>query len=112
MPHSAAIEEDYARRLAKLAKMPVGRDEVGDLAASLRSVQTETASQAAYHLQLSGEIHQTVEQPTAELGNRLAGLKKGLQASVEKSYRNKGLQEGHVAKVRTNTAGRAMCMCN
>lgn len=79
--------------------MPLGKDEVGDLQASLQSIQAETAAQASYHLQLSTELHQTVEQPTAEFGNRLSNLKKGLQASVEKSYRSKAMHEGHVAKV-------------
>lgn len=79
--------------------MPIGRDEVGDLAAALNQVVEETALQASYHMHVSGELHSTVEQPNAEFNNRLTSLKKGLQASVEKSYRNKGLQEGHVAKV-------------
>lgn len=97
---SAAIEEDYAKRLSKLSKMPLGKDEVGDLQTSLQTIQAETGAQASYHLQLSTELHQTVEQPTAEFGNRLTNLKKGLQASVEKSWRSKGMHEGHVAKVR------------
>lgn len=86
--------------MSKLAKTQLGNNEIGDLVEALRTVQMETAAQASYHLQLSTEIHQTVEQPTAEFGNRLANLKKGQQASIEKSWRNKGLQEGHVAKVR------------
>ena len=97
--HSAAIEEDYAKRLSKLSKTALARDEVGDLAAALQNVLVETSSQASYHLSLSTELRQSVEQPTAEFGNRLANLKKGLQASVEKAWRNKGLQEGHVMKV-------------
>lgn len=62
-------------------------------------MQLETAAQASYHLQMSTELHQNVEQPTAEFGNKLANLKKGQQASVEKAWRNKAFQEGHVAKV-------------
>lgn len=81
--------------------MPLGRDEVGDLATALKQVVEETSLQAAYHLHVSGELHSTVEQPNTEFTNRLNNLKKGLQASVEKSHRNKGLQEGHVAKVRS-----------
>jgi hypothetical protein len=95
----AAIEEDYAKRLAKLSKTTLGRDEIGDTAASLQNVLLETSQQASYHQSLSTEIKQTVEQPTAEFQTRLTNLKKGLQSSVEKSYRNKGLQEGHVQKV-------------
>jgi hypothetical protein len=97
----AAIEEDYAKRLSKLAKTSLGKDEIGDLKSSLENVLTETAQQASYHLSLSNELRTSVEAPTTEFSARLSNLKKGLQASVEKSYRNKGLQEGHVAKVRT-----------
>jgi hypothetical protein len=94
------IEEDYATRLNKLSKFSLGRDEIGDLAASLQNVLAETAQQASYHQALSTELKQGMEQPTAESGVRLGNLKKGLQGSVERSYRNKGLQEGHVLKVR------------
>lgn len=99
--YRAAIEEDYAKRLSKLSKYSLGRDEVGDLAESLRNVLAETGAQASYHQALGTEIRQSVEQPTAEFGVRLSNLKKGLQGSVEKAQRNKGLQEGHVAKVRS-----------
>ncbi|GMK55472.1 hypothetical protein CspeluHIS016_0205280 [Cutaneotrichosporon spelunceum] len=96
----AAIEEDYAKRLSKLAKMPLGNNEIGDLSEALHTVQVETAAQASFHLQMSSEIHTAVEQPTAEFAARLTSLKKGQQATVEKAWRNKGLQEAHVAKAR------------
>jgi hypothetical protein len=85
--------------MIKLSKYSLGRDEIGDLDASLRNVQAETSAQASYHQALATEIRQSVEQPTAEFGVRLGNLKKGLQAGVEKSWKNKGLQEGHVMKV-------------
>ena len=77
----------------------MGKDEIGDLASSLQHVLNETGAQASYHQTLATELKTTVEQPTAEFGVRLNNLKKGLQASVEKAYKNKGLQEGHLAKV-------------
>ncbi|WRT66899.1 uncharacterized protein IL334_003864 [Kwoniella shivajii] len=96
----AAIEEDYAKRLTKLSKHSIGKDEIGDLSDALQHLLNETASQGAYHASLGNEIRQTVEQPTAELAARLSNLKKGLQTSVEKAYKNKGLQEQHVQKAR------------
>lgn len=80
----------------------MGKDEIGDLADSLQHLLSETAQQASYHSSLSNEIRQTVEHPSAELGMRMSNLKKGLQAAVEKAYKNKGLQEGHVQKVGLN----------
>jgi ElaB/YqjD/DUF883 family membrane-anchored ribosome-binding protein len=85
--------------MIKLSKYSLGRDEIADLADSLKNVLSETAAQASYHQALANEIRQSVEQPTAEFGARLGNLKKGLQGSVEKSWKNKGLQEGHVMKV-------------
>jgi hypothetical protein len=95
----SAIEEDYARRLQKLSKTSMGKDEIGDLAAALQNCLTETAQQGQYHQSLASEIRTNVEQPTAELAARLVGFKKGQQAGIEKAWRNKGLQEGHVTKV-------------
>ncbi|WVW83406.1 hypothetical protein I302_105425 [Kwoniella bestiolae CBS 10118] len=96
----ASIEEDYAKRLHKLSKYALGKDEIGDLSDSLQHLLNETASQGAYHASLGNEIRQTVEQPTMELSARLSNLKKGLQASIEKAHKNKGLQEQHVQKAR------------
>ncbi|BEJ16271.1 hypothetical protein CspHIS471_0508760 [Cutaneotrichosporon sp. HIS471] len=96
----ASIEEEYAKRLSKLAKMPLGNNEIGDLAHALQTVQVETAAQASFHLQMSSEIHTAVEQPTVKFASRLTSLKKGQQSTIEKAWRNKGLQEAHVAKAR------------
>jgi len=95
-----AIEEDYAKKLNKLSKTTLGRDEIGDLQSSLQHLLAETGQQANYHSALSREFKETVEGPTAEFAVRLGNLKKGLQGSIEKAYKNKGLQEGHVNKVR------------
>jgi hypothetical protein len=94
-----SIEEEYAKRLAKLSKTTLGRDEIGDLQGSLQHILAETAQQAQYHAALATELRQSVEAPTAEFGVRMSNLKKGLQGSIEKAFKNKGLQEGHVNKV-------------
>lgn len=97
---SAAIEEDYARRLNKLSKTSLGSTEIGQLKESLDNLLAETAQQASFHEDLVSELRgKDVEQQTVEFASRLNNMKKGLQASVEKSFRNKGLQEGHVDKV-------------
>lgn len=100
-----AIEEEYAKKLNKLSKTVLGRDEIGELHESLQHVLKETGEQAQYHAALGTELKQSVEGPTAEFGVRLANLKKGLQGSVEKAYKNKGLQEGHVNKVSPGQGG-------
>jgi hypothetical protein len=102
----AAIEEDYSKRLTKLSKTALGKDEIGDLAISLQNVLEETQQQAQYHHSLSNEIKSNVEQPTLRLAERMTELRRGIQAQVERSYRNKGLQEGHVVKVSST-----LCAC-
>ena len=82
-----------------MSKTTLGKDEIGDLAISLQNVLEETAQQGQYHHALAAEIKANVEQPTIKLAERMTTLRRGIQAQVERSYRNKGLQEGHVVKV-------------
>jgi len=96
----ASIEEEYGKRLTKLAKTTLGRDEIGDLRQCLESLRGETEKQASARVKLASEIRKDVEGPTNEFSSRLTNLKKTYQASIEKSYKNKVAQEGYVAKAR------------
>ena len=71
----------------------------------------ETLQQAQYHHSLSNELKTNVEQPTARLAERMTTLRRGIQAQVERSWRNKGLQEGHVSKVRSDPFAIALTAC-
>lgn len=96
----ASIEEDYAKRLAKLGKTVLGKDEIGELRNALDTLRNETDKQASARAKLSMEIRRDVETPTTEFASRMANLRKTYAANIEKSYKNKSAQEGHVAKAR------------
>lgn len=96
----AAIEEDYAKRMSKLSKFVLGKDEVGDLRRSLDSVRDETDKQATFHLTLAQQIRTELETPCAEFQSKQMHHKKTYLASIEKQCKAKQLQEQHVDKAR------------
>ncbi|KDR82434.1 hypothetical protein GALMADRAFT_220437 [Galerina marginata CBS 339.88] len=96
----AAIEEDYAKRLAKLAKTTLGRDEIGELRSSLDTVRLETDRQAAFHLNLSQQFKTELEGPVAAFHVRQLHHKKTQQTIIEKEFKTKQTQESYVNKAR------------
>ncbi|KIL68723.1 hypothetical protein M378DRAFT_824522 [Amanita muscaria Koide BX008] len=96
----AGIEEDYAKRMAKLAKMTLGRDEVGELRNSLDSVRLETDKQAGFHLTLAQQIRNDLEAQTTIFYNKQMHHKKAYQSVIEKEFKAKQLQESYVIKAR------------
>ncbi|PFH52204.1 hypothetical protein AMATHDRAFT_46558 [Amanita thiersii Skay4041] len=96
----AAIEEDYAKRLAKLAKTSLGKDEIGELRNSLDTVRLETDKQAEFHLTLAQQIRNDLEAPTTTFHNEQLRHKKIYQANIEKEFKAKQLQESYVVKAR------------
>ncbi|GLB37905.1 putative fes/CIP4 homology domain containing protein [Lyophyllum shimeji] len=96
----AAIEDDYAKRLAKLAKPTLGRDEIGELRNSLDTLRLETDRQASYHTDLANTIRTELENTAASFHAKQLQHKKTFQAGIEREFKNKQAQEGHVNKAR------------
>ncbi|TFY66102.1 hypothetical protein EVG20_g4981, partial [Dentipellis fragilis] len=96
----AAIEEDYAKRLAKLAKLTVGRDEIGELRNSLDTLRLETDKEAGFHQQLASQIRNDLEAPASAFVARQTSHRKGPQAAIEKQFKAKQAHEAHVIKAR------------
>ncbi|KAG1900958.1 uncharacterized protein F5891DRAFT_1030928 [Suillus fuscotomentosus] len=96
----SAIEEDYAKRLAKLAKMSIGKDEIGELRNSVDTLRLETDKQAGFHLQLSQQIRNDLEGQAAAFSARQQHHKKTYQAAIEKEYKVKQTREQHASKAR------------
>ncbi|KAF9463554.1 hypothetical protein BDZ94DRAFT_1321699 [Collybia nuda] len=96
----SAIEEDYAKRLAKLAKMTLGRDEIGELRSTLDTVRAETDKQAGFHLTLAQQIRADLEAQTNSFHVRQLHHKKTFQAGIEKEFKSKQQQEAYVNKAR------------
>ncbi|KAG8878330.1 hypothetical protein FRB98_006278 [Tulasnella sp. 332] len=95
-----AIEEDYSKRLGKLAKLPLGRDEIGDLRAALDTLRVETDQQSAQHMQHAQTMRRELEQPAVDFITKQNNHKKTFQTSIEKSYKAKQTQEKYVEKAR------------
>ncbi|KAG1851327.1 hypothetical protein DFJ58DRAFT_426484 [Suillus subalutaceus] len=96
----SAIEEDYAKRLAKLAKMSIGKDEIGELRNSVDTLRLETDKQAGFHLQLSQQIRNDLEGQAAAFSARQQHHKKTYQAAIEKEFKVKQTREQHASKAR------------
>ncbi|KIJ51231.1 hypothetical protein M422DRAFT_65254 [Sphaerobolus stellatus SS14] len=96
----ASIEEDYAKRMARLAKQSLGKDELGALRNSIDILRQETERQAASHANLAQLIRKDVEHSVSELLSKQAQFKRTSWASVEKSFKAKQTQETYVKKAR------------
>ncbi|KAI0291291.1 hypothetical protein BC826DRAFT_1023384 [Russula brevipes] len=96
----ASIEEDYAKRLSKLAKMTLGRDEIGEFRNSVDTLRQETDKQASFHIQLAQQIRNELETPVVAFVARQSQHRKGYQAAIEKQFKTKQAQEVHVNKAR------------
>ncbi|CDO75954.1 hypothetical protein BN946_scf184888.g4 [Trametes cinnabarina] len=96
----AAIEEQYAKRLAALSKVTLGRDEIGELRASLDTLKHETEKQAHGHMLVAQAIRNDLESATSAFVARQQQHKRGIQAQIEKEFKNKQTQEGYVARAR------------
>ncbi|KAI0740982.1 hypothetical protein C8Q76DRAFT_607897 [Earliella scabrosa] len=96
----ATIEEQYAKRLASLAKFTLGRDEIGELRASLDTLKQETEKQAQAHQLVAQAIKTDLEGLTTTFIQKQQHHKRGIQAQIEKEFKNKQTQEGYVARAR------------
>ncbi|KAG5653795.1 hypothetical protein H0H81_010465 [Sphagnurus paluster] len=104
----ALIEEQYATRLAALAKFALGGEEIGELRASLDTLRLETEKQAATHAQLASTIHTQIEHQASLMYARQVQHNRGAQAAVEKAFKNKQSQESYVAKAKEKYVGDCM----
>ncbi|KAG8926429.1 hypothetical protein FRC00_002915 [Tulasnella sp. 408] len=95
-----AIEEEYATKLAELAKSSLGTDEIGDLKAALDTLRAETDAQAAQRLTVVQTMKRDIETPSSDFIGKQNYHKKIFQASIEKSYEAKQSQEKYVEKAR------------
>jgi len=94
------IEEEYALKLAKLAKATIGTEEIGGLRVSLQTLKAETEKQAETHLELARQIRDELETPTAQFHAKLVNHRRLQQTVVEKKFKIKQTQEAYVMKAK------------
>ncbi|KIO28887.1 hypothetical protein M407DRAFT_21964 [Tulasnella calospora MUT 4182] len=95
-----AIEAEYAKKLAKLAKRPLGRDEIGGFRSALDKLLSETDGQAAQHFNSAQTMKRELEKASNEFIGKQNNHKATFQAAIEKSYKTKQFQERNVEKAR------------
>ncbi|KAJ3410318.1 hypothetical protein HDV05_003898 [Chytridiales sp. JEL 0842] len=94
----ANIEEDYGKRLTKLAKAFNPREESGTLRDSLDVVRSELESSARAHLDVANEIRNQLEKPMSEFFENQNGIRRNHNTIVEKHLKQKASLTSSVAK--------------
>ncbi|KAG5219687.1 SH3-domain-containing protein [Salix suchowensis] len=112
------IEEEYATRLASLAKTTLGKDEIGcvamvypcvcpttdtsfrEMRAALDTLRAETDNQAEYHLALAHQIRNEIEVQVAAFSTKQSLHKSTFQVPIEKRFKSKITHEAYVNKSR------------
>ncbi|KAG8967907.1 hypothetical protein FRC05_001872 [Tulasnella sp. 425] len=94
------IEEEFAKKLAKLARFSLGRDEIGDFRSALDKLRAETDAQAAQHVNCAQSTKRELETPLDEFIGKQDNHRQTFQAAIEQSYRSKRTQEKYVEKAR------------
>ncbi|KAJ8455579.1 hypothetical protein ONZ45_g18905 [Pleurotus djamor] len=92
------IEEEYASKLANLAKTTLGKDEIGEMRGCLDTLQQETDNQAGFHLALAQQIRNEIEVQAAAFSARQSVHKSTFQVPIEKRFKAKITQEAYVKK--------------
>ncbi|KAF9971158.1 Proline-serine-threonine phosphatase-interacting protein 2 [Actinomortierella ambigua] len=87
----ASLEEDYGKKLLKLAKSPLGKDELGTLRESLDVVRYEIEAVGKSHIELASKIRDQLESALVDVMNSQKDKRKLHQASIDRTFRNKQL---------------------
>ncbi|KAJ3011410.1 hypothetical protein HKX48_006848 [Thoreauomyces humboldtii] len=96
----ALIEEDYGKRMAKLAKNFSPREEIGTLRDSLEVVKAEIDKGGKAHLELAQEIRVKLEKPLGDFIATQSAMRKNHNMIVEKHQKAKAAQAGMVQKAK------------
>ncbi|KAF9434870.1 Proline-serine-threonine phosphatase-interacting protein 2 [Entomortierella beljakovae] len=96
----AALEEEYGKKLLKLSKSPLGKDELGTLRDSLDVVRFEIEATGKSHIELAGKMRDQLESALAEFNNTQKDMRKLHQASIDRTFRNKQLYLQQLVKAK------------
>ncbi|KAI8826736.1 uncharacterized protein EV422DRAFT_511218 [Fimicolochytrium jonesii] len=94
----AAIEEDYGKRMAKLAAKFNPKEEIGTLREALDVVKNEIDKSAKAHIELAQEIRVKLEKPLSDFVLTQSAIRKNHNAIVEKHQKAKAAQVATVMK--------------
>ncbi len=96
----AQIEDEYARKLANLARKPLGSSESGTLRMSLDVVRGEVESMAKQHQVIATQMKSELDEPLAAFTGAMKERRKIVQGGIEKLLKSKNQQTSTVYKSR------------
>ncbi|KAI8900404.1 hypothetical protein BC833DRAFT_618536 [Globomyces pollinis-pini] len=96
----SSIEEDYGKRLARLAKSFQPKNEIGTLRDGLEVVRNELENSARVHLELANDLRTKLEKPLMEFITTQHSIRKNHQKNLEKQLQAKISQEAVVVKAK------------
>ncbi|KPI43902.1 Septation protein imp2 [Cyphellophora attinorum] len=96
----AAIEDDYARKLAQLSRKPLGSVEQGTLRSSLDVARGETEAMSKQHALIAQQMKSECEEPLGAFAGGMKERRKIVQNGIEKLLKTKQGQTSHVNKCR------------
>ncbi|CAG8460659.1 12754_t:CDS:10 [Ambispora gerdemannii] len=94
----ATIEEDYGKRLLKLAKSQVGKDEIGTLRKSFDATRKAIEATGLSHINLAQQIRTELEQKIITFTALQKDLRKQQTTTLERSLRTKQTHTSHLQK--------------
>ncbi|KAK9728700.1 formin-binding protein [Basidiobolus ranarum] len=96
----AAIEEDYGKKLIKLAQSPLGKDEFGTLKESLDSLRRELETMGNSRVDLGKRMKVELEGGLAVFMETQREKRKVQTAKIEKCAKDKSLFRAHIIKLK------------
>ncbi|KAG8990094.1 hypothetical protein FRB90_001914 [Tulasnella sp. 427] len=94
------IEAEYAKKLGKLAKFPLGTEEIGGYRTALDRLKAETEAQSAQHVECLLTMKRELEKKTSEFVEKQVTHKDTSQASVEVLRKAKRMLEKRAKETR------------
>ncbi|KAJ1975552.1 formin-binding protein [Dimargaris xerosporica] len=96
----ATIEEEFGKKLLKLARTPLGKHEIGTLKDSLDIVRSELEISAKAHIDLAHQIKVELENTMVDFVNKQRERRKKQTSVIEKSSRNRSMVRSQLVKAK------------
>ncbi|KAI8831892.1 hypothetical protein BJ741DRAFT_615616 [Chytriomyces cf. hyalinus JEL632] len=94
----ASIEEEFGKRLTKLAKTFTTTEEIGTLRESLDLVKSELETSARAHLDIANEIRLQLEKQTNDFLQQQSAVRKSHHANIERRLKAKAAMYANAQK--------------
>ncbi|KAI9296391.1 hypothetical protein K502DRAFT_340992 [Neoconidiobolus thromboides FSU 785] len=96
----AQLEEEYGKKLLKISKCDIGKDESGHLQKSLSRLRSELEASGNAHIELSTKIKSDIESKLSIFINQQREKRKEQAAIIERSSKSKSLKHANLLKIK------------